>query len=131
LQEFLSSPIAKIAYKTVDTTTTPCETTRAAEIAIKTTKNGEVTAVVTVMSIFSKHRCNSRSANSGNDKPSCRTTKSTDFPEENSRGSRNLSQKTRKGRFPKKLASKLKKLELTSTNLELKSKKHIQIAPKA
>jgi hypothetical protein len=48
---------------------------------------------------------------------------SADFSEENSRGPKNLSQKTRKGRIPKKLASKLKKLELHSTSLELKGKK--------
>jgi hypothetical protein len=45
------------------------------------------------------------------------------FPEENIRGPRNLSQKMRKGLIPKKLASKLKKLELNHTNLKLKSKK--------
>ncbi len=46
-----------------------------------------------------------------------------DFPEENSRGSRSLSQKLRKGQIPKELVSKLKKLELNCTNLELNSKK--------
>ncbi len=46
-----------------------------------------------------------------------------DFQEENSRGPRNLYQKTRKVWLPKKLASKMKKLELNSTNLKLKSKK--------
>ncbi len=39
------------------------------------------------------------------------------------RGPRSLSQKTRKGRITKKLASKSKKLELNCTNLELNSKK--------
>ncbi len=44
------------------------------------------------------------------------------FLQENTRGSRNLSQKLRKGRIPKKLASKSKKLELNCTNLMLNSK---------
>jgi hypothetical protein len=44
------------------------------------------------------------------------------FPEENTRGSRNLSQKLRKGQIPKKLAPKLKKLELNCTNLMLNNK---------
>ncbi len=43
--------------------------------------------------------------------------------EENTRGSRSPSQKSRKGQIPKKLASKSKKLELNCTNLELNSKK--------
>jgi hypothetical protein len=42
--------------------------------------------------------------------------------EENTRRSRSLSQKLRKGWIPKKLASKLKKLELNCTNLMLNSK---------
>jgi hypothetical protein len=45
------------------------------------------------------------------------------FPEENTRGSRSISQKMIKGWIPKKLVPKLKKLELNCTNLELKSKK--------
>ena len=45
------------------------------------------------------------------------------FSEENSRGSRSPSQKSRKGQIPKKLASKSKKLELNCTNLELNSNK--------
>jgi hypothetical protein len=49
--------------------------------------------------------------------------RNADAPEENSCGRRNLFQKTRKGRLPKKLASKSKKCELNSTNLKLKSKK--------
>jgi hypothetical protein len=58
-------------------------------------------------------------------------SRSANFPEENSHVSRNLSSKTRKGQLPKKLASKLKKLELNSTNLELKSKKtHAECAKK-
>jgi hypothetical protein len=41
---------------------------RADEIAIKTAKTGKVTAVVTVISIFCKKKCNLRSANSRNKK---------------------------------------------------------------
>jgi hypothetical protein len=51
--------------------------------------------------------------------------KNADFLEENSRRPRNLSLKTRKGWLPKKLASKLKKLELNSTNLRLKRRKNM------
>ncbi len=47
---------------------------------------------------------------------------SANFTEELSRGQRNLSQKIRKGRLPKKFAYISKKLELNSTNLKLKSK---------
>jgi hypothetical protein len=43
------------------------------------------------------------------------------FLQENTRGSQNLSQKSRKGRIPKKLVSKSKKLELNCTNLMLNS----------
>jgi hypothetical protein len=90
--------------------TAPSKTTRADEIVIETTKTGKVSAVVAVMSIFSKKRCTSQSADSGNEKPSCQKTESANFPEENSRGSRSLSSKLRKGWLPKNLASKLKKL---------------------
>jgi hypothetical protein len=45
------------------------------------------------------------------------------FLEENTRGSRSPSQKSRKGRIPKKLASKLKQLELNCTNLMLNNQK--------
>jgi hypothetical protein len=103
--------------------TAPSKTTKADEIAIKTAKTGKVTAVVTVMSIFSEKRCKLRSANCGNEKLSCQKVESADFLEENSRGPRSLSQNMRKGRILKKLASKSKKLELNCTNLELKSKK--------
>ncbi len=64
-----------------------------------------------------------KSNNPGNEKPSCQKAGSTNFPEENSREPRNLSQKTRKGRLPKKLVPKSKKLEVNSTNIRLKSKK--------
>ncbi len=49
--------------------------------------------------------------------------KKPDLLEENSRGPRSLSQKLRKGRIPKKLVPKLKKLELNCCNLELNGKK--------
>ncbi len=47
------------------------ETTKADEIAIETAKTGKVTAVVAVISIFCRKRCKLRSANLGNEKPSC------------------------------------------------------------
>jgi hypothetical protein len=103
--------------------TAPSETTRADKIAIETAKTGKMTAVVIAMSIFSKKRCNLQSAKSGNEKPSCQKVESANYLEENSRQPRNLSPKKRKGRLPKKSASKSKKLELNSTNLEQKSKK--------
>jgi hypothetical protein len=45
------------------------------------------------------------------------------FPKENTLGLRSPSQKSRKGQIPRKLVSKLKKLELNCTNLRLNSKK--------
>ncbi len=75
------------------------------------------------MRILTKKRCKTWNANLVNEKPSCQKAESANFLEENSRGLRKISQKSRKGRIPKKLASKLKKLELTCTKLELKSKK--------
>jgi hypothetical protein len=103
--------------------TAPSETRRADEVAIETAKTCKVTAVVVVMSIFSDKRCKLRSANYGNEKPSCQKAESANFPEENSRGPRSLSQKLRKGWIPKKLTSKSKKLELNCTNLELNGQK--------
>jgi hypothetical protein len=105
--------------KVVDTA--PSETTRTNEIAIETAKTGKVIAVVAVMSILSEMKCKLRSANCGNEKPSCQKAERADFPEEIFRGPRNLSRKSRKGRIPKKLVSKSKKLELNGTNLELNS----------
>ncbi len=98
------------------------ETMKADEIASETTETGKVTAVVGVMSIFKKKRCKLRSANLGNERPSCQKAERANFLEENTRGSRSLSQKSRKGRIPKKLVSKPKKLELNCTNLMLNSK---------
>jgi hypothetical protein len=73
--------------------TAPSEFTRADEVAIGTAKTGKVTAVVTVVSIFSEKRCKLRSANHRDEKPSCQKGESADFPEGNSRGPRSLSQK--------------------------------------
>ncbi len=96
---------------------------KADEIAIKTAKPSKVTAVVEVMSIFSRKKCKLRSANLGNERPSRQKAERANISEENTHGSRCLSQKLRKGRIPKKLVSKLDKLELNCTNLELNSKK--------
>jgi hypothetical protein len=90
---------------------------------IKTAKTGKVTAVVAVMSIFSRKRCKLQSANLGNEKPSHQKAERANFPDEDTRRSRSPSQKSRKGQILKKLASKLKKLELNHTNLELNSNK--------
>jgi hypothetical protein len=81
-----------------------------------------VTAVVAVMSIFSRNRCKLWSTNLGKEKSSCQKAERANFPEENTRGSRSPSQKSRKGWILKKLASKSKKLELNCTNLKLNSK---------
>jgi hypothetical protein len=89
---------------------------RADEVAIETPKTGKVTAVITVMSIFSEKRCKLRSANHRNEKPSHQNAERANFLEENSHGPRSLSQKWRKGRIPKKLSSKSKNLELNHTN---------------
>ncbi len=75
------------------------------------------------MSIFSEKRCKLRSVNCRNEKPSHQKAESANFTEENTHGSRSLSQKSRIGQIPKKLLSKSKKLELNCTNLELNSKK--------
>jgi hypothetical protein len=96
---------------------------RANEITIETAKTGKVTTVVTVMSIFSKTKCKLQSANRRNEKLPCQKAARSNFPEKNTRGPRNLSQKSRKGWIPKKLVSKSKNLELNCTNLELNSKK--------
>ncbi len=101
----------------------PSETTRADEIAIETAKTGKVAAMVMVMSIFSKKRCKLQSTNRKNEKPSCQKAEIAHSPEENFCRPKNLSQKSRKGRIPKKLAPKWKKLELNCTNLKLNSKK--------
>jgi hypothetical protein len=96
---------------------------KADQKASKTAKTGKVTVVVAVMTIFNRKRCKLRSANLRNEKPSCQKAERADFPEENTRGLRSLSQKMRKGKIPKKLASKLKKLDLNCTYLKLNSKK--------
>ncbi len=61
----------------------PIKITQADEIAIEISKTGKVNAVVAVVSIFSKNRCNLRSAKSGNEKPSCQKTESAHSPEGN------------------------------------------------
>ncbi len=61
------------------------ETTKADEIASKTAKTGKVTAVVMVMSIFSRKRCKLRSTNLGNEKSSCQKAERASIPEENFR----------------------------------------------
>jgi hypothetical protein len=93
--------------KVVDTS--PSETTKADEIASETAKTGKVTAVVAVTSIFSRRRCKLRSANLGNEKPSCQKAEKANILEKNSSGSKSPSQKSREGQIPKKLVSKSKK----------------------
>ncbi len=93
------------------------------KIAIETAKTGKVTVVVAVMSIFSRKRCKLRSANLGNEKPSHQKAERANFLGGNTHRLRSPSQKSRKGRIPKKLASKSKKIELNCTNLKLNSKK--------
>jgi hypothetical protein len=83
--------------KVVDTALS--ETTKADEIASKTSKTGKVTAVVAVMSIFSRKRCKLRSANLGYKKPSRQKAERADFQEENTRGSRNPSQNQEKAGY--------------------------------
>jgi hypothetical protein len=94
---------------------------KADKIVKETTKTGKVAAVVAVMSI-KKKRCKLQSTSLGNERPSCQKGERTIFLQENTHGSGNLSQKSRKGRILKKVASKLKKLELNHTNLILNSK---------
>ncbi len=118
--ETIYSPHKPHPIKVVNTALS--ETTKADEIASKTAKTGKVTAVVVVMSIFKKKRCKLRSANLKNERPTCQKAERADFLEENSCGLSSPSQKSRKGRIPKKLAPKSKKLELNCTNLMLNSK---------
>jgi hypothetical protein len=106
--------------KVVDTALS--KATKADEIAKETAETGKVTVVVAVMSIFKRTRCELRSASLGNKRPSRQKAERADFLQESTRGSRNLSQELIKGRIPKKLASKSKKLELNCTNLMLNSK---------
>jgi hypothetical protein len=75
------------------------------------------------MSIFSRKRCKLRSANLGNERPSCQKAESADILKENTRGLRSYCQKSRKGQILKKLASKLKIFEITRTSLMLNSKR--------
>jgi hypothetical protein len=66
------------------------------EIASKTAKTGKVTAVVAVMSIFSRKRCKLRSANLGNERPPCQEAERANIPEDNTHGSRSYSQNQEK-----------------------------------
>jgi hypothetical protein len=95
---------------------------KADEIAKETAETGKVTAVVAVMSIFKRKRCKLWSASLGNERASRQKAERANFLQENTRGLRDLSQKLKKGQIPKKLACKLKKLELNCTNLMLNSK---------
>jgi hypothetical protein len=66
---------------------------KADEIGSKTTKTGKVTAVVAVMSIFSRKRCKLQTSNLGNKEPFYQKAVRADFPEEITCGLRSLSQK--------------------------------------
>jgi hypothetical protein len=96
--------------------------TKADKIAKETAKTGKMTVVVAVMSIFKRKRCKSRSASLGNERPFCQKAERADCLQKNIRRLQNLSQKSRKSWISKKLASKLKKLELNCTNLVPNSK---------
>jgi hypothetical protein len=74
------------------------------------------------MSIFKKKTCKLQSASLRNERHSRQKVERANFLEENTHGLRSLSQKPRKGWIPKKLAPKLKKLELNCTNKMLHSK---------
>ncbi len=76
------------------------ETTKADQIAIQTAKTGKVTAVVAVMSIFSRKRCKLQSANLKNGKPSRQKGERAKFLEKNTHGLRSPSQKSRKSQIP-------------------------------
>jgi hypothetical protein len=82
------------------------ETTKADEIAKEAAKTSKVTAIVAVKSIFNRKRCKLQSASLGNERPSFQKAKRANFLQKNTNGLQNLSQKSRKGRIPKKLASK-------------------------
>jgi hypothetical protein len=97
---------------------------KADEIAKETVETRKVTAVVAVMSIFKRKRCKLWSATLRNERPSRQKAERANFLQETTRGLRDLSQKSRKGRIPKKLASKSKKLERNCSNLMLNSKKY-------
>ncbi len=85
--------------------TAPSKNMRDDEIAIETAKMGNVTVVVAAMSIFCKKKCESRSDNPGNKKPSHQKVESATFLGGNSRKLRNISQKTRKGWISKKIST--------------------------
>jgi hypothetical protein len=72
---------------------------KADEIAKETTTTSKVTAVVAVMSIFKRKRCELRSTSLGNERPSCQKAERANFLQENTRGLQNFSQKSRKGGY--------------------------------
>ncbi len=86
--------------KVVDTALS--ETTKVDEIASKTAKTGKVTAVVAVMSIFKKKDANCGALVLEMRGLLAKKAERANFLEENTRGLRSLSQKSRKGRIPKK-----------------------------
>jgi hypothetical protein len=59
----------------------------------KLQKTGKVTAAVAVISIFGNKGCKLKSANLGNEKPSCQKVERADIPEENTRRSISFYQK--------------------------------------
>jgi hypothetical protein len=85
--------------KAIDTA--PSNTMRADKIANETAKPGKVTAIAAVMSIYCRKKCNLRSTNPGNEKPSCNKAESVESLEENSPKPRDLPQKMRKGHILK------------------------------
>jgi hypothetical protein len=118
--EPIYSPHKPHPFKVINTALS--ETMKADEIVSETAKTRKVMAVVAIMSIFKKKRCKLRSTSLGNERPSRQKAERANFLEENTGGLRSLSQKSRKGWIPKKLAPKLNKLELNHTNLMLNSK---------
>ncbi len=95
---------------------------KADEIASETTTTGKVTAVVTIMSFLRIKDANCGALISEMRGLLAKRRKEPILPEENTRRSRSISQKLRKGQIPKKLAPKSKKYELNRTNLMLNSK---------
>jgi hypothetical protein len=103
--------------------TASSETTRANEIAVKTTKTSKVTAVVVIMSIFSEKdaSCGALIAEMRSFLPKRR--KVPFFQREIPTYQETLLRNQEKAGYPLKVVPKLKKLELNCTNLELNSKK--------
>jgi hypothetical protein len=72
---------------------------RADQITIKTAKTGKVTALVMVMSLFSRKKFKLQSANLGNERPSCQKAERANILEGNTRGLRSLSQNQENSRY--------------------------------